>query len=332
MKKFSIIMVLAIIFSVFTASMLTVYAADPDDLYSAAKLVYPVTADGIITGEEWDDANSIILTTKNPVMNAFGRYQGGDENFFANTKVTYKIKWDENNLYILEVREDKDAWVYDPDNALHPWEGNGTLFFISYGNNPKWGNAYEIFWTAKSGDGKAKVALRAFLDGRDGPFDSSDDAKWIGNWKYAGAVTGTNSVFEIIIPWTDLQKFNADIGMKSTMSGGEKFQFTPIVPKHKDDGSSGQMNYHDKYDRPDAITDENSNPGELPVNWAPMILSEAIIVPEEIIVDTTAAAVDNGTAAPVVSTAPQTSDCTFVIFAGLIALLGAALIVKKVRG
>ena len=55
---------------------------------------------------------------------------------------------------------------------------------------------------------------------------------------------------------------------------------------------------------------------------------------EEETVEEAAAPVDAGAAAaPVVSTAPQTSDYTFVLCtASLIALLGTALIVKKVRG
>jgi len=329
-KKISILLIIAIVISALSA--FTVSAADPDDLYTAAKLVYPVVPDGKIDGTEWDDATALVLTTSNEVMAAFGRYQGGDSDFFKNTKVTYKIKWDENNLYILEVREDTDAWVFDPDNALHPWEGNGTLFFISYDNNPKWANAYEIFWTAKSGDGKAKVALRAFLDGRDGPFDSSDDAQWISNWKYGGVVNGGNSVFEIVIPWSDLQKFNSDIGMKSTMSGGEKFKFTPIVPKHRDDGETGQMNYHDKYGRSDAVTDENDNPGELPVNWAPLVLGGAIVTiaaPEEESNQEEATAAPASSAPIAQSTASKMGNTE--IFVYILILLAAAIGVVVLR-
>ena len=338
-KKLSIILITALVISIL--SVFTVSAADPDDVYTAPRLVYPVVADGIIGANEWDDAPELVITTQNEVFLAFGRYQGGDEDFFKNIKVTYKIKWDENNLYVLEVREDTDAWVYDNDDALAPWTGNGTLFFFSYDNNPMWANAYEIFWTAKSGDGNPKVALRAFLDGRDGSFESSDDAEWISNWKYGGSVTGTNSVFEIIVPWSDIQKFNADIGMNATMSGGEKFKFTPIIPKHTDDGS-GQINYHDKYDRPDAVTDENSNPGELPVNWAPMVLGEAIvtIAEPETEPETTEApppAADEpavaDTPAPVPATppeAPTTGDGGTLAYI-FVALLAAAAVWGKKR-
>ncbi|MCL2517594.1 MAG: CBM9 family sugar-binding protein [Oscillospiraceae bacterium] len=327
MKKISFFIILALIFSAFAIPAIS--AADPDDTYLAAKLYYPVKADGKIDGNEWDDAYELVLTTENEVMNAFGRYQGGDPDFFKNTKVTYKIKWDENNLYILEIREDTDAWVFEPDNATAPWRGNGTLFFISYDNNPKWANAYEVFWTAKAGDGKAKVALRAFHNGRDGSFEGSDDAEWIGNWQFAGIVTGTNSVFEIIIPWTDIQKFNTDIGMPSTMKIGEKFKFTPIVPKHKEDGSTGQMNYHDKYDRPDAVTDENSNPGELPVNWANLLLVDSIvqiIIEEEYVEE---AGATTSTPAAQAPTSPVTFDNTMIIIAIIIFATGAVVITRR---
>ena len=335
MKKISVLIFLAFIISSLT--MFNVSAADPDDTFYAPKLFYPVVADGKIDGNEWDDANAVVLETTNAVMNAFGRYQGGDEDFFANFKATFKIKWDENNLYILEVREDTDKFVFEPDNALAPWEGCGTLFFISYDNgDPKWANAYEPFWTPKSGDGKPKVALRAFLEGRDGPFDRSDDPEWVGNWKYGATVTEGavhTSVFEIIIPWSDIQKFQADIGMKTPVKTGDKFKFTPITPKHREDGSTGQMNYHDKYGRDDAVTDENDNPGELPINWAPMVLIDAIIAPEpepepEPEPAAPVAAVDTPAVTPAPS-APRPGDNAVIIFAALILAAGAFMASKR---
>lgn len=330
MKKISIALIIALVIS--GLSVFNVSAADPDDVFYAPKLFYPVTADGKIDGNEWDDANEVVLEVSNPVMNAFGRYQGGDEDFFASFKATFKIKWDEDNLYILEVREDKDKFVFDPDDALAPWQGCGTLFFISYDNgDPKWANAYEPFWTPKAADGKPKAALRAFHDGRDGSFSSSDEPEAIGNWKFGGTVTEGavhTSVFEIIIPWSDIQKFQTDIGMQVPVKIGDKFKFTPITPKHTEDGGSGQMNYHDKYGRDDAVTDENDNPGELPINWAPMVLIDAIVAPEpepEPEPEQPAATEAPEAPAPAAPAqpAPQTGDSAMIIFAAMALAAGA---------
>ncbi len=304
---------------------ISVFAAAPGYTYEAAKSVYPVAFDGKVTEKEWDDANLLVVNADNSTFKEYGRWQGGGHPYTASEfSVNYKIKWDETYLYILEERMDK-AYFYGLDHAREPWNGDGTLFFIAYDNgNPLWVNAYEPFWVNKGSDGQTHVALRSWLSGS---FASEDTSERIGNWKYAGSSAGDIYTTEIAIPWTDI----AQAGSLPTIAEGLNFMFTPIIPNMSEEepfqSTWDQLNFHDRGNRDDAVIDENTNPAELPKNWAGLKLTAAIVTPETE-ASVTEKPVNDDTTDP--TTTPQTSD-TITGIAILVLLTGAAavLLYKK---
>jgi hypothetical protein len=152
-----------------------------------------------------------------------------------------------------------------------------------------------------------------------------DDAEAIGNWRYAGTQERNVYITELAVPWSDLQSYTA--GMPA-IAEGLKFRFTPIIPKVASEDHFGpdwnQINMHDRFGRPEAVTDENDNPGELPVNWAGFILVAATYTPPAAEEEAPEAAAET---APAVSTpAPQTGDLTLYIIITLFIFAGVSII------
>ena len=313
MKKTLVAIFLTI---VLTLSMSSVFAVDPGYTYDAAKLVYPVTFDGKVTAGEWDDANALVVNADNATFKEFGRWQGGAApKTAADLSVSYKIKWDETYLYILEERMDKDYFA-PTGGALAPWTGDGTLFFIAYNNgDAKWANVYEPFWATVGTEGKAQVAVRAYFDGT---FQALEGADITGNFKYAGAASGDVYTLELAFPWTDMAKF----GDIPAIAEGLNFLFTPIISNSDADYTNwDQLNFHDRGLLSDAVVDEAANSAELPKNWAGLKLTAAIVAPETEAPVTEAPATDT----PATPEAPQTSDA--IIGVALVVLLAGAAVI-----
>jgi hypothetical protein len=318
MKKTIIAVVL---FFALTLSMSTIFALDPGYTYEAAKLVYPVTVDGKAAAGEWDDANALVVNADNATFKEFGRWQGGAApKTAAELSVTYKIKWDETNLYILEERTDTNYFA-PTGGALAPWTGDGTLFFIAYNNgDAKWANVYEPFWAQQGADGKPQVACRAYFDGT---FQALDGPDYTGNWKYASTANGNVYTMEIVIPFSDI----ATMGAIPAIAEGLNFYFTPVISNSDADYANwDQLNFHDRGLLPDAIVDETANPAELPKNWAGLKLTAAIVTPET----AAPAATDASTPAAPAADAPQTSDAMIgFAFIMMLTCAAAVTLVKK---
>ena len=307
-------------------------ATEPTYIYECAKLYYPVTVDGKVDGAEWDDTTSLVVNADNSVFKEFGRWQGGGSpKSAADLSVTYKMKWDDKNLYILEMRQDKNfVKAGDATAGTTPWNGDGTLFFVALNSsgNYKWEDAYEPFW-AMAEDGKMSFALRSWVTGS---FESLQDN--MGNWKTAGVYDDSTKTLtvELMIPFADI----GTVSGSSSVSVGSKLRFTPILSNidSKDDYSAfanswDQLNFHDRFGRDDADTSEAENTAEVPVNWAGMVLTDVIVIEETIAEATPADAAPVLISAPI-ATAPQTMDA-FTISLAAIAISGSlgALISKK---
>lgn len=319
MKKILIAVVLTI---ALTLSMSTIFALDPGYTYEAAKLVYPVTFDGKAAAGEWDDANALIVNADNATFKEYGRWQGGAApKTAADLSVTYKMKWDETYIYVLEERTDT-SYFAPTGGALAPWTGDGTLFFIAYNNgDTKWANAYEPFWATIGTDGKPQVAVRATFDGT---FQALDGPDYTGNWKYASAASGNVYTLEIAFPWTDIEK----MGDIPAIVEGLTFHFTPIISNSDADYANwDQLNFHDRGLLPDAVVDEAANSAELPKNWAGLKLTAAIVTPETA---APAAATPDAAATTPAADAPQTSDALIgFAFIMLLTCAAAFTFVKK---
>ena len=275
MKKLGIFLVFALVISSLCI-LIPVSAIPPTYNFTMPKLVIPVELGKVNPAEAWEDAAFFVLDANSEVMKEFGRWQGDPDLIYTpdELSVTYRLKWDDSYIYIREERFDT-TYVAFQDNALTPWGSNGTLFFLAYDDgDPKFEKSYQPFWINMGTDGQTHMAIRYW---RDGDYTMFDDAEAIGNWKFAGTQDGNMYITELAIPWSDLIAYTP--GMPAA-SEGMKLRFTPVVAKD-DDGPKGwnQMNMHDRFGRDDADTDENSNPGELPANWAGLILGPAIYVP-----------------------------------------------------
>jgi len=281
MKKIAltVLLVLSLV-----ATIITVSALEPGYVYECAKLYYPVTVNGKIDGNEWDDAYELVVNADNPVFKEYGRWQGGNNpKSSSELSVTYKFKWDDENLYILEQRYDTNFIMYGgPDCGTTPWNGDGTLMFLAYKTNGEeylWEDAYEPFWAVDE-NGNISFALRSWIEG-----------SWIHhqehmeNWKGAGIydeATKTLTV-ELVVPFADIGTVSGSKNPKV----GDMLRFTPIISNIDtvDDyglfaGSWDQLNFHDRYNRDDKVTVDplgNDAPTEYPINWAGMKLVEAIV-------------------------------------------------------
>lgn len=316
MKKIALT---ALLVFAFLFTMIPLYAAEPGIVYECAKLYYPVTVDGKVDGNEWDDAVALVVNADHPVFKEYGRWQGGNNpKSSSELSVTYKFKWDDKNLYILEQRYDTNfIMAGDETCAIAPWNGDGTLMFLAFKKNGEdyyWEDAYEPFW-AVAEDGKISFALRSWVDGT-----FANNQENMENWKGAGnydAASKTLTV-ELVVPFADI----GTVSGTSNPAVGDILRFTPIIPNidAADDyatfaGSWDQLNFHDSYNRDDVVMDDPNGTGaptEYPINWAAMKLVEAIVSEPEPVVEETV------TEAPAVVAAPKTMDVALALsFAGL---------------
>ena len=330
-KRISMALVFALVFATF--ALLNVSAIPPTYNFIMPKLVIPVELGKVNPAEAWADANWFVLDANNEVLKEFGRWQGGEDNRMYGPdelSVTYRLKWDEKYLYIREERFDKE-YYFTYDHAREPWIGDGTLFFIAYDDgDPKWDKSYQPFWANRDVNGETKVAIRYW---RDGQYSMFDDEEAIGNWKYAGTKEGDVYITELAVPWSDLKAYTPSL---PAIAEGLKLRFTPVVPNVSSEDlfaeDWNQMNMHDRFGRDDADTEENSNPGELPANWAGLILGPATYVPPEPETEAPApepeapAAPEAAPAAPATPpAAPVTGDGMMALFAVLLAVGAFAL-------
>ncbi|MCL2772932.1 MAG: hypothetical protein FWD71_06245 [Oscillospiraceae bacterium] len=265
-KKLSIILVIAFIISALPMTMLTVSAADaPQWTYQCAQSVYPVTVDGKAVGNEWDDAVALVVNNDNPVFQQYGLWQNAanaDPIPTSDLSVTYKVKWDDQNLYILEQRFDKN-FSDNTDSDIWPWSNSGTLFFLSYDANDYKDatdtmigadGTYEIFWV-DSASGKPTIS---------GRYGAGKNQMQVGDpgmdgWVTACSQDGDTYTFEASIPWKTMQ---TTAGFP-TPAVGVKMRFTPIISAYNQkvtapafDDTWNQLNFYCNKDTPDDVTGE----------------------------------------------------------------------------
>lgn len=332
MKK--TICILTCIVVMVTLFVTQVSAAAPQWTYECAKLVYPVTVDGVISSGEWDDANAITVNNDDPIFKQFGYWQGGAEAQLppSDLSCTYKLKWDSEYLYIFEQRLDKKYFNPGATDALAPWNGDGTLFMMAYVNDADWDKGssialdYEAFWVTKSGSsgdgGQTFVATRTW--DADQATKVQDNTDSIAGWKYAGAKDGDVYTIEIAIPWATFAKYSA--GAKG--EEGAKYRVTPIVANINGADGYGafaagdwnQMNYYClENEEKGATKDDGMDWGgfaEYSRNHGGMVLTGAIVKP----------AAEEETPAPA---APQTGDNMVLYAAGLLLFACAAVVTRK---
>ena len=81
------------------------------------------TVDGTIGADEWSAAEELVITSEN------AKVTNGDGSTPGIEKAVYKFQWDEEFLYLLEVRTDTALEFAAGDEQL--FLSDSTLFFIS---------------------------------------------------------------------------------------------------------------------------------------------------------------------------------------------------------
>lgn len=339
MKK-GITTALALVILMATA-ILPAAAIAPEYTYECAKLVYPVTFDGVADEQEWSDAIAIVVNPDSEILQKYGEVQGGNPmTTSADISVTYKMKWDDQYFYLLEQRYDK-VYVINSDDAMTPWMDDGTLFFIAHGDNPCLNAAFHPWWLTIGKGGGPQFNLRTYADHAQ---IYEEDPNQYKNWKYGSGKSGDVYTMELAIPWADMWAADHTFPVQI----GELFRWTPVIANFIDadvsvggDGWSQLVLYNSTHN-PDTADGDGydwGNTGELPNNWAGMKLVDAIVsvaadTPAEEIAEAPAAAdtpaATNPPAAQAPTPVPQTGDVSAIfVFALAAAMCICALKAKK---
>lgn len=326
MKKISVLIILAMIIS--SLAMFNVSAVAPEWFYECAKSALDVNIDGKVGDNEWDDAVELVVNNDNEIFKKYGYWQGGDDHPIptSDLSVTYKLKWDEKYLYILEVRFDKN-FSFNPDAGVWPWEASGTLLFLAYDaadfNEPSDG-AYEIFWVINP-DGKPKLCGRA-APGKT-QFEEGDPE--MDGWVVANSASGDTYTIELAIPWATMQKVSAF----PVPAEGVKLRFTPIISAYLQkvtesayDETWNQLDFYVNTSAADDITGE----GGLELKG---VIYTPPAAPEPAPADEPAPAADEPAPAAPAATAPAasapTGDAGIILF--VLVLCASAVVVFRKR-
>ncbi len=329
------------------ASTALVAAAEPVDgiehcyyNYNCYKSLNDVKIDGVYDEAEWADAEELIIDADH--MIEAGRWQSsGEPNPASEFSCTYRFKWDETYLYVLEVRTDAhyvSDFAGNDTNPDTPWMLDGTAIFFCDNELPDQSNRCDIKWYSYVDELKRPTCSVAGVNLDDNP-----------NAQMAGSVNGDKVVFELKFPWSIIDDKSK---LESPVVEGKVFRFTPIIMNRDTvddydqwDGSSSsyrQINFHDCVDL------EGVSGAEDPNYWAAMTMCgtkpestteaapETETAPEteaetepETVAETEHETVAEPATEPAVETAPQTFDITVIsAVAAAISLAGFA-VTKK---
>ena len=319
-RKLGIILILAILMASLPA--MNISAVAPEWFYQCAKSVLDVNIDGKVGDAEWDDAIELIVNNDSEIFKKYGYWQGGEDHPIPSSdlSVSYKLKWDEKYLYILEVRYDKH-FSFNADAGVWPWEASGTLLFLAYDaadfNEPSDG-AYEIFWVINP-NGAPKLSGRA-TPGKTGFEEGSPEME---GWVVANTASGDTYTIELAIPWATMQK----VADYPAPAEGVKLRFTPIISAYLTkvtesvyDENWNQLDFYVNTSAADDIT------GEGALELVGVVYTPPAPAPEPE-PENAAGGGSDAPDQPVVTapapTAPKTGDAGMMIFVFMILAAGA---------
>ncbi len=204
--------------------------------YEAPKATAAITIDGVANDAEWQDAQELVVSTGDQTVKDVGTVWGdigGDEDI----KAVYKVKWDEEFLYILEDRQDnvhkaptKDSGAeYDVDATLLMMDLNGVKSGSSWNNGD-----YSLWYSADSPNGGGpKVVLR-------GSGTAVPNERTLSGDEYTAAaqIDGSNYVVELKVPWSLFEQSDGE-GFKAV--AGKKAGFSPLPIDNDNNAAPRQL-------------------------------------------------------------------------------------------
>ncbi|MFD0716852.1 S-layer homology domain-containing protein [Paenibacillus sp. GCM10027626] len=180
--------------------------------YPVAWTAAPIVIDGVAGEGEWSGTEKITVSPSDPDLQRFGKIWGDP----GKVKATYRLKWDDANLYVLEQRED-DAFAFTETGATM-YASTASMLFLDIDHN-KSGSTYlngdyAIFFTPSGPDGRPHVFMRQGAD------SGKDEYALAGaTIKSVVDMTAHTYTVELAIPWNALQimpfapKNDAKVGM-----------------------------------------------------------------------------------------------------------------------
>lgn len=201
------------------ATSLTAFAAPATfDTYTISKGT--ITVDGKADETEWAGAATLTINKDN----------GNIPSWIENPKVDaleidYKFKWDENFLYVLEVRKDTKLNFSNIKTGEVMWLGDNTILFM----RP---DGVTVTQDIQYAAGNKADAKKAVVQKRINNVVSAVSDKT----KVASAISGETATTELAISWDEFD------GMKAAVKEGGKIRLTPIICQ-ADDNEAGKQSY-----------------------------------------------------------------------------------------
>jgi len=169
----------------------------PKPIYEVVYTTQQITVDGIIQPGEWEASEEILVSTNSRDVLDFGTVWG-NESSEADITSRYKIKWDNDKLFISETRTD-DVFEFTENGGKMYLSDANMLFLDLYskndGINYKEGD-YSVMFSASGTDGNPHVFMRKGTNSEvlEYPIDDLVEiASVIGEGTYT---------MELAIPWT----------------------------------------------------------------------------------------------------------------------------------
>ena len=283
--------------------------------------------DGTVGAGEWDDSAAINMSLNNDPLAASGNinYQGsweGDGRKDSDYKGTYKIMWDNDYIYFLEMRTDDKVNLQG--TGSEPWTTDGTLIFTQVPDadaavNPD-GVSHHIFYSVGNEGvigGNLKVRICDMAAG-------SRETVDITGGKIASSLTNDGFIVEVAVPWS---MYKSNISGFKGVKAGEIMGLSYVI--HDSDADSTG------FDKQFCYAIDNDMLGSVPGGydfggWATLELLEQEIAVEEVVAvaDDSAAPAVTAPAATAPVVAAQTSDAS-VAFVAIMVLAAAAFVVTK---
>ncbi len=237
--------------------------------YECVKSVNEVVADGLYHENEWSEAYELVIN--NDTLEDWGRWQAGPALEASELSVTFKLKWDEEYLYLLELRTDAH-YVYEFRNKGYDvfsdvWGGDATAFFLCDATYSMREDRCDIGYFSYVDKLQGPAVYVGSFDGETNAFrgpSGKDDCT------YGGSFDGETAVFEMKLPWSIIENQGK---LFTEIEEGALFRFNPIIPSVDSTEGLGaygdewrQINFHDCYDN-----GEGGNPDD-PYYWAALTL------------------------------------------------------------
>ncbi len=243
--------------------------------YECVKSVNEVVADGVYHEEEWAEAYELVIN--NDTLQDWGRWQAGEPMDTSNLSVSFRLKWDEDYLYLLEIRFDSH-YVYEFGDKGYDvfndvWGGDATAFFLCDGLDSLREDRCDIGYFTYVDKLEGPAVYVGSFDGEPKAFrgpSGTDGCTYGGTYDDETCT----AVFEMKLPWAIME----DQGkLYSDIEPGTLFRFNPIIPSVDTQAGLGayneewrQINFHDCIDN-----GEGGNPDD-PYYWAALTLVETL--------------------------------------------------------